>query len=436
MPTRRQSQSKHAQEAREEEEEEKRLNTAADQYLQQRTTKPVETQPAAPAPAATAATAAATAPATPMVPSQVKSAKGRWSAVRNVVKSTVQMTKYKKGSIKALIGKDSEHLYHPSKNGRIPKRRASIEVDYAELRESSKQLTGAVNFALAAIKEQQASPKKGSSSSANGGADDDGEEGNGEESNGEEKHTDGVTHEKEWDVTGELLKRIGIAGMINVQIALKAWARRSGLKRSLHFSRKLGQRMRRSSTVLSPLAKATLNQAGSVNMTKAAREKIKIRAVRAAAAGDLSKRKSFLKSIALFQSFGGSTLDDIAKALEFVVFIRGDIIIQQGAPGTRLFIIEKGSVDVFVAGPEYKPEDHEPTEPGLPVVGRKVMRLSAGDPFGERAIMQSKPRGASCVAVENTTCFVLHRELFLQAIESIEIFDGFGYEGETIDICL
>ena len=65
--------------------------------------------------------------------------------------------------------------------------------------------------------------------------DDDGEEGNGEESNGEEKHTDGVTHEKEWDVTGELLKRIGIAGMINVQIALKAWARRSGLKRSLHF---------------------------------------------------------------------------------------------------------------------------------------------------------------------------------------------------------
>ena len=110
------------------------------------------------------------------------------------------------------------------------------------------------------------------------------------------------------------------------------------------------------------------------------------------------------------------------------MYIRGDIIIEQGAPGKKLFIIEKGSVDVFVMNDNYNPIEHQPTEPGLPTVGRKVIRLSAGDPFGERALMQSKPRSASCVAVENTTCFVLDRERFLQAIESIEIFDGFGYE--------
>ena len=139
-------------------------------------------------------------------------------------------------------------------------------------------------------------------------------------------------------------------------------------------------------------------------MSQEARAKIKMRAVRAAAAGDITKRKKFLKSIALFQNFNEDTLNGIAKSLDYVVFIRGDIVIQQGQPGAKLFIIERGSVDVFVAEPGYDPSQQTPSEPGLPVVGRKVMRLSAGDPFGERALMQSKPRAASCVAVENTTC--------------------------------
>ena len=146
------------------------------------------------------------------------------------------------------------------------------------------------------------------------------------------------------------------------------------------------------------------------------------------AAGDITKRKKLLKSITLFQNFSEDILNSIAKSLEYCVFIRGDIVIEQGKQGEKLFIIERGSIDVFVMEPGYDPSQHAPTEPGLPVVGRKVMRLSSGDPFGERALMQSKPRAASCVAVENTTCFVLDREMFLQAIESIEIFDGFGYE--------
>jgi CRP-like cAMP-binding protein len=277
-----------------------------------------------------------------------------------------------------------------------------------------------VSFALAALKESGKAAKR-----------DDGN--NDDDDDDEENTTVGVqltNNQKVWDVTGELLKRIGIAGMINVQVSMKRWAKRAGIKRPLHFSRKLGSRMRRSSTILSPLARKTLDEASKTGkiLSSEARTKIKMRAVRAAAAGDLVKRKKFLKSIALFQNFSEAVLDGIAKSLDYVVFIRGDVIIEQGAPGLKLFIIEKGSVDIFVAEPGYDPSQHTPSEPGLPVVGRKVMRLSSGDPFGERALMQSKPRGATCVAVENTTCFVLDRERFLQAIESIEIFDGFGYE--------
>ena len=313
---------------------------------------------------------------------------------------------YNKGSIEALRGKDPAHLYHPHSY----KKRSSIAIDYNILRESSNELKGAVTFALAAIKDNKHVVEEEQ-----------------EDDERMDKFAKDLKKSKPWDITGELLNRIGIAGMINVQIAVKRWAKRSGIKRPLHFSRSLGDRLRRSSSILSPLARQTLRGNGKM-LSSVARAKIKMRAVRAAAAGDITKRKKFLKSIALFQNFNEDTLDGIAKSLDYIVFIRGDVVIEQGAPGQKLYIIEKGSVDVFVKDKDYDPAEHQPTEPGLPVVGRKVMRLSAGDPFGERALMQSKPRGATCVAVENTTCFVLDRERFLQAIESIEIFDGFGYE--------
>jgi len=96
------------------------------------------------------------------------------------------------------------------------------------------------------------------------------------------------------------------------------------------------------------------------------------------AAGDITKRKKLLKSITLFQNFSEDILNSIAKSLEYCVFIRGDIVIEQGKQGEKLFIIERGSIDVFFMKPGYDPSQHAPTEPGLPVVGRKLMRLSSG----------------------------------------------------------
>ena len=207
-------------------------------------------------------------------------------------------------------------------------------MDYDTLRESSKHLKGAVSFA------------KQFSSLVAREVDDQGER--------EEKGEPGVEPDsKPWDVTGELLQAIGIAGMINVQIAMKSWAKRSGITRPLHFrynfllctscscfllctfcgvlteisislffyfsseSRRLGERVRRSSSVLSPLARATLSNTKGKMLSSEARATIKMRAVRAAAAGDVTKRKKFLKSISFFQNFTEETLDGIAKSLEY-----------------------------------------------------------------------------------------------------------------------
>jgi hypothetical protein len=88
-----------------------------------------------------------------------------------------------------------------------------------------------------------------------------------------------------------------------------------------------------------------------------------------------------LNAFVFFYTFLG-----IAKSLEYCVFIRGDIVIEQGKQGEKLFIIERGSIDVFVMEPGYDPSQHAPTEPGLPVVGRKVMRLSSGKYSSEESM--------------------------------------------------
>tara|TARA_B100000780_G_scaffold141944_1_gene99331 strand:+ start:145 stop:810 length:666 start_codon:yes stop_codon:yes gene_type:complete len=210
---------------------------------------------------------------------------------------------YRKGSIKALIGKDTDHLYHPKSY----RRKSSIEVDYNALRDSSKQLKGAVNFALAAIKEQTTKGIKIKKDDKKK------KKNNLERKNSDELGVQMEEDQKEWDITGLLLKRIGIAGMINVQISLKRWAKRSGITRPLHFSRQLGRRMRRSSSILSPLAKETLNRATQSGMSKEARAKIKLRAVRSSHASEITKRKKFLKSIALFQNFSEDILNGTLK---------------------------------------------------------------------------------------------------------------------------
>ena len=85
-----------------------------------------------------------------------------------------------------------------------------------------------------------------------------------------------------------------------------------------------------------------------------------------------------------------SDIDAMALATETDSFSKGDVIIRQGERGDAFYIIESGSVDVFVA--------EQGDEP--------VARLASGQFFGEKALMSEDVRHATCIATTDVESYV------------------------------
>jgi cGMP-dependent protein kinase len=108
---------------------------------------------------------------------------------------------------------------------------------------------------------------------------------------------------------------------------------------------------------------------------------------------DRQMRIRVLKSVPLLSSLSDDELDTIAHALRVVVYSDGDIIIQQGQEGTSFFIINEGEVKCTKNGKE-------------------LMTMSAGDFFGERALLRREKRAANIIARGRVECLVLDRRAF------------------------
>jgi cAMP-dependent protein kinase regulator len=76
----------------------------------------------------------------------------------------------------------------------------------------------------------------------------------------------------------------------------------------------------------------------------------------------------------------------------------GEKIIQQGESGDTFYLLEEGSVDVFVT----KKDEEE----------KHVHSYKAGDSFGELAIMYNAPRAATCTAQNDCKLWTLDRNSF------------------------
>jgi CRP-like cAMP-binding protein len=89
--------------------------------------------------------------------------------------------------------------------------------------------------------------------------------------------------------------------------------------------------------------------------------------------------------------------DELARAVEDLVVAPGTVILRQGDPGDKFYLIRTGRVRVF--------REDAGLETELSV-------LQAGDDFGEMALFMDEPRMATVAALEETRLMVLSKEQF------------------------
>ncbi|GJJ68813.1 cAMP-dependent protein kinase regulator [Entomortierella parvispora] len=100
----------------------------------------------------------------------------------------------------------------------------------------------------------------------------------------------------------------------------------------------------------------------------------------------------------LFKNLDEDQHEDVVNAMTEKRFKRGDNVIEQGAVGDFFYVVETGTLDVFVA------------KGGNPV--EKVFEYGPGGSFGELALMYNGPRAATVTATSDVVLWALDRITF------------------------
>jgi len=111
----------------------------------------------------------------------------------------------------------------------------------------------------------------------------------------------------------------------------------------------------------------------------------------------------FLSTVPLLSGLGSADLVRFAEDARERPYPKGSVILFEDDPGDSLFIVREGRVKVVLVG-----ED-----------GREVIlgMLGVGEHFGELSLIDSRPRSAHVIAVEDSQLIVLRREDFRRRVE-------------------
>lgn len=112
----------------------------------------------------------------------------------------------------------------------------------------------------------------------------------------------------------------------------------------------------------------------------------------------LDRFRALLATSALFRGCSAAALDDLVRRLQVRTRTAGSVLVAQDEPGDALFIIAQGRVKVALFGEN----------------GRELTLsiLQPGDFFGEMSLIDSRPRSANVVALDDTTVLALTRDGF------------------------
>jgi CRP-like cAMP-binding protein len=103
-----------------------------------------------------------------------------------------------------------------------------------------------------------------------------------------------------------------------------------------------------------------------------------------------SERVAMLGAVPLLSGLTQSQLERLAATGDDRSFRAGQPIVREGEKGLELYLLLSGTVDVRRSG-------------------RTVTSLSAGQFFGEAALLVDEPRTADVLATSDVRCFVLNR---------------------------
>ncbi len=110
-----------------------------------------------------------------------------------------------------------------------------------------------------------------------------------------------------------------------------------------------------------------------------------------------------LRSIPMFEGLSDEDLAHLANTLVERRFAGGAMIFDQGDPGSAMYIVAQGHVNI-----------HLPGENSRRV---SLKDITVGEYFGELALFDDKPRSASALATTNAVLLELSRETLSQYLE-------------------
>jgi putative ABC transport system ATP-binding protein len=116
----------------------------------------------------------------------------------------------------------------------------------------------------------------------------------------------------------------------------------------------------------------------------------------------------FLKECPVFSRLTPRTLTEVADKMALEKHPAGAVIIRQGDPGDKFYLIREGAVDVVVADA---------------AGSRKVAVLGRGDFFGEAALLTGEPRNASIIAREPVHAYTLGIDDFQAVLKASATFE-------------
>lgn len=98
----------------------------------------------------------------------------------------------------------------------------------------------------------------------------------------------------------------------------------------------------------------------------------------------LNRIKTAIKPNFLFRNLDEEQEADVLAAMKEVSIGAGEMIIEQGAAGDYFYVVEKGTLEVFV---KKEGQVIDPEKGDRPLLGKKVATCVEGNSFGELALM-------------------------------------------------